>query len=300
MAQTELQNLWNNARVDLVNPTRQDVIIGLLARNLQLACEIVQNPGLWIMPISAILVRCMIETQIRLAWLIKRGSDTDFKDYVEYGLGQEKLYIEHLKRLSVEDRLDKQQIIGDIEEREKWINAQRFTFLLPVDVGGGNKGKDLRVMADELLPHATDFGLRVTDETERTLRTTAFALSFDETRFFRYLLDFGNRLSVLRRHLRLADEPELFAEEMRRAQREERVGMSLQRIQFFRYFGGKGLKAISVMWLICLTSGLLMLVALDRIPEDSVPYLVSIPIAIGVMALGTTLSLGLRAMRSRE
>ena len=80
----------------------------------------------------------------------------------------------------------------------------------------------------------------------------------------------------------------------------DRVGTSLQRIQLFRYFGGKGLKAISLMWLICLTSGLLMLVALDRIPENSVPYLVSIPIAIGVMALWTTLSLGLRAMRSRE
>ena len=98
----------------------------------------------------------------------------------------------------------------------------------------------------------------------------------------------------------MVGEQELFAESMHRAQREERVGMSLQRIQFFRYFGGKSLKAISLMWLICLTSGLLMLVALDRIPENSVPYLVSIPIAIGVMALGTTLSLGLRAMRSRE
>lgn len=149
MAQTELQNMWNDARVDLANPTRHDVIIGLLARNLQLACDVVQNPGLWIMPISTILLRCMIETQIRLTWLIKCGNDTDFKDYVEYGLGQEKLYVEHLKRLSVEDRPDKKEIIEDIELREKWIRAQRSTFLLPVDIGGGNKGKDLRVMADE-------------------------------------------------------------------------------------------------------------------------------------------------------
>lgn len=149
MTQTELQNLWNDARVDLADPTRHNVIIGLLARNLGLACDIVQNPGLWIMPISAILVRCMIETQIRLTWLIRCGTDMDFKDYVEYGLGQEKLYVEHLKRLSLEDRLDKQEITEDIEGREKWINAQRFTFLLPVDVGGGNKGKNLRVMAEE-------------------------------------------------------------------------------------------------------------------------------------------------------
>lgn len=155
------------------------------------------------------------------------------------------------------------------------------------------------VLPDELLPHATDFGLSVNDEAERALRTTAFELSFDETGFFRYLLDFGNRLSVLRRHLKLVGEQELFAESMRRAQREDRVGTSLQRIQFFRYFGGKGLTAISLMWLICLTFGLLMLVALDRIPENSLPYLVSIPIAIGVMAVGITLSLGLRALRSR-
>jgi hypothetical protein len=156
------------------------------------------------------------------------------------------------------------------------------------------------LLPDELLPHASDFDLSVDDETERRLRTTAFELSFDESGFFRYLLDLGNRLSLLRRYLSLAGEQELFADSMRRAQREDRVGISLQRIQFFRYFGGNSLKAISVMWLICLTFGLLMLVALDRIPEHSLPYLVSIPIAIGVMAIGITLSLGLRALRSRE
>ncbi len=156
------------------------------------------------------------------------------------------------------------------------------------------------VLPDNLLPQATDFSFNVTDETERTLRTTAFALSVDETRFFRYLLDFGNRLLVLRRHLKLVGEQELFADSIHRAQREDRVGKSLQRIQFFRYFGGNGMKVISVMWLICLASGLLILVALDKIPENSLASLVSIPIAIGVIALGTTLSLGLRAMRSRE
>ena len=156
------------------------------------------------------------------------------------------------------------------------------------------------VLPDELLPHAADFGLSLNDETDSRLRSTAFELSSDETGFFRYLLDFGNRLLLLRRHLKLVGEEELFADSMRRAQREDRVGISLQRIQFFSYFGGKSLKVISVMWLICLTFGLLMLVALDRIPEHSLPYLVSIPIAIGVIAVGITLSLGLRALRSRE
>lgn len=145
----ELKALYNSMKVDLANPIRHDVIIGLLARNLQLACDIAQNPGLWVLPISAILIRCMIETQIRLTWTIKSGNDKELRDYVEYGLGQEKLYVEHLKRISEQERPDKQEIIDDIKSRESWMNAQRFTFLQPVDVGGGTQGKDLRKLAEE-------------------------------------------------------------------------------------------------------------------------------------------------------
>jgi hypothetical protein len=156
------------------------------------------------------------------------------------------------------------------------------------------------VLPGELLTQADDFGIIVKDDTERTLRTEAFMLTSDEEKFFRYFLDFGNRLSVLRRHLKMAGEPEIFTEGIRRAQREDRIGMSLQRIQFFGYFSGRGLKVISLMWLVCLTFGLLILMALDKIPESVLGYLVAIPMAIGFLAIGTTLSLGLRAMHSRE
>ena len=145
----EVKNLWSKAKIDLANSTRYDVTAGLLARNLQFACDVTGNPSLWVMPIAAILLRCMIETQIRLAWLIKCGSDKDFKDYVEFGLGQEKLLVEHYKRLSKEGRPDRQRILDEIEDREMWINAQKWEFLLAVDVGGGSQGKDLRTMADE-------------------------------------------------------------------------------------------------------------------------------------------------------
>jgi len=145
----ELKTLWNRARIDLSNPTRTDVIAGLLARNLQFACDIVQSPNLWVMPIAAILIRCMVETQIRLQWFIKCGTAKDLEEYVKFGLGQEKLLVEHYKRISKEDRPDRQTILDDIQARETWINAQLFTFLLPVDVGTGTQGKDLRILADE-------------------------------------------------------------------------------------------------------------------------------------------------------
>jgi hypothetical protein len=148
-SQEELESLWNKVSVDLAQPTRTNVIGGLLARNLQLACDIVESPSLWVMPIAAILIRCMVDTQIRLQWLMKRGTQKDFEEYVQYGLGQEKLLVEHLKRISKQDRPDRDIILAEIQDREAWINAQLYTILLPVDVGGGSWGKDLRILAEE-------------------------------------------------------------------------------------------------------------------------------------------------------
>jgi len=147
--EAELQALWNRTKIDPYAPTQVNVIAGLLSRNLQFTSDIVQNPYLWRMPTGAILIRCMVETQIRLQWLIKCGEDKDYKEYVEFGLGQEKLLLEHYKRISQDDRPDRQMILDDIERREEWINAQLYTFLLPVDIGGGTHGKDLRKLAEE-------------------------------------------------------------------------------------------------------------------------------------------------------
>jgi len=146
---TELRDLWNKARIDPYEPARTNVVAGLLARSLQFASDIAQNPYLWRMPIGAILIRCMVETEIRLQWLIKCGKKEDFKEYIDFGLGQEKLLVEHYKRISQSDRPDQQMILDDIEQREAWINSQLYSFLLPVDIGGGAQGKDLRTLAEE-------------------------------------------------------------------------------------------------------------------------------------------------------
>ena len=145
----ELRNIWNKARIDTYEPARTNVVAGLLARSLQFASDIVQNPYLWRMPISAILIRCMVENEIRLQWLIKCGKEGDFKEYIDFGLGQEKLLVEHYKRISQSDRPDQKMILEEIEKREAWIDSQLYSFLIPVDIGGGVQGKDLRALADE-------------------------------------------------------------------------------------------------------------------------------------------------------
>jgi len=76
----------------------------------------------------------------------------------------------------------------------------------------------------------------------------------------------------------------------------DEVAENMSKINFFRELSGNKLKAISFMWLLCLSVGLLMLVALDSIPVS----LVMIPMILGIAAIGVTLSVILQSISSIE
>lgn len=155
------------------------------------------------------------------------------------------------------------------------------------------------VTPHELLLQANTYGLPINKKMENEVRNKATQLSYSEIAFFNYLLLFGDKLSELSRELQLESRGSRhLSEALWRARRVDTVGMSLNRINFFNRFVGKGLKIVSLMWLLCLTIGLLLLVSLDRIPNHILPCLTSATVAIGVAALGMTLSLVFRAVRS--
>ena len=85
-----------------------------------------------------------------------------------------------------------------------------------------------------------------------------------------------------------------------RASRIDRASDSLWKLSFINYFKGKGIVIISTLWLTCLALGLFTLFALDKIPINLLPYLASLPLAIGVIAIGTTLTFGFRAMSGKK
>lgn len=154
---------------------------------------------------------------------------------------------------------------------------------------------------DQLLIRAHTYGLLIDEGLKDKLNHKAIQLSLSEIAFFKYLLDFDDKLSVLASELKLESKGSPFlSQALWRARRVDTVGVSLSRIYFFNSFVGNGLKVVSLMWLLCLTIGLFLLVSLDRIPNHILPCLTSATVAIGVVALGTTLSLGFRAMRSSD
>jgi len=68
------------------------VLPGLLARASMLGLDMLTSQSLWVGEIGGILLRCLCETLILLAWLIKKEDKELYHKYVQYSFGQQDLY----------------------------------------------------------------------------------------------------------------------------------------------------------------------------------------------------------------
>ncbi len=150
-AMREVADLAEAFPSDLAAPRRPEVLLGLLQRQAEMASDLAALPFLSTFPWGEMALRAMCETLIRLSWFAKRDSADDYDWFVDYGLGQEKLHIEHLKRLLEEnpERPDHSFVETEIKDRGRWLDVQRYGFLQAVDVGSGTNDKDLRKMAED-------------------------------------------------------------------------------------------------------------------------------------------------------
>jgi hypothetical protein len=144
----ELQRSWNKMSVDLAKPMKDEVLGGLIARQARLTTAIARDPYLWSVDTGRILLRCMVDAHITLAWLVRKATEDDFQSFVQYGLGQDKLLVEHLEAQVDSEDAAAEVTRKTIEGMRTWIDSQLFTYLLPVNVGSWAK-KSPRAMAEE-------------------------------------------------------------------------------------------------------------------------------------------------------
>jgi hypothetical protein len=123
-----------------------EVIGGLLARQATLAKEIAGAPSIWNGHGAPILLRAMADVYINLVWLIIDPPIRCLK-YISFGLGQAKLELEH-RRAEIGTRTPTSEETLMLEDRERWIDRQRVTFLQDVDLGKWS-GLSVRQMAEE-------------------------------------------------------------------------------------------------------------------------------------------------------
>jgi len=146
LLQESLKERWNLIPKDIYENHVVEVITSLLSRQTSLAKRIAKNPGIWDFHIGPIVLRTMVDVHINLAWILTNPKDRS-KKFIDYGLGQEKLQIEHLKNSEVEEEL-REDLELMIEAKTSWLNAQHFSFLTTVDVGSWS-GVNTREMAEK-------------------------------------------------------------------------------------------------------------------------------------------------------
>jgi Family of unknown function (DUF5677) len=143
-----VDEIWAKLPVDIYESEFFEVIGALLARQCNLAVKIALNSCLWDYHASPLFLRPMTDCYITAAWIFRDPLERARK-FISYGLGQEKLHIEHLRSTLDEcDPADRQRLKRLIEAREGWVNSQHFAFLQHVDVGSWS-GISTRQMAEE-------------------------------------------------------------------------------------------------------------------------------------------------------
>jgi hypothetical protein len=139
-----LDERWKKIPLNLYDSEVYEVIGGLLARQATLSIQLAENPMIWNPHIAPLILRSMTDAHITLAWILTKEFEERARQYILYGLGQEKKLIEHFKNESDND----EDIQSLIDFKEKWIESQRYPFLTEVNLGSWS-GSNTRIMAQE-------------------------------------------------------------------------------------------------------------------------------------------------------
>ena len=143
---SELAARWRLWRLDLMKPELHEVVGALMARQVTLATQLARSPGIWNAHAAPVLLRCMTDAYITLAWILKDPVERS-RRFVLYGLGQQKLILEHRKAaLSAEGKDAEQDPV--VKATDAWLNAQRFGFLTEVNVASWSE-VPVREMAEK-------------------------------------------------------------------------------------------------------------------------------------------------------
>ena len=142
-----LQERCEIVEVDLYDTATNEVAGALIARQATLSIQLSCSPVSWNGHVAPLFLRAMVDAHISLAWVLKEPA-TRAKQFILYGLGQEKLFIEHLKTELEGRNGEDSQLASLIKAREDWLNAQRRDFMTEVNVGAWS-GHNTREMAAE-------------------------------------------------------------------------------------------------------------------------------------------------------
>jgi hypothetical protein len=144
-ASDELFRRWDLWRVDLSEAEVYEVVGALLARQVTLATQLARCPHAWNGHVAPLILRAMADVFISVAWILGEPLERARK-FIRFGLGRLKLEVEHRRAEAEPSDSEAQEFI---KLQEEWINEQRFSFLVDVDLSPVWSGVNTRQMAEE-------------------------------------------------------------------------------------------------------------------------------------------------------
>ena len=145
-AREELELRWKRWPLDLSKNDFHEVVGALLARQTSLAVQLAESPPIWNGHVAPIILRAMADVHITVVWIFRDPMNRP-KMFIHYGLGQQKLQLEH-RRADMKSREPYKGETEHLNSVEQWINSQRAMFLTEVDLGNWS-GTTARKMAEE-------------------------------------------------------------------------------------------------------------------------------------------------------
>ena len=141
---------WSQVTPEIFAKHIHECIGGLLARQATLSIELANSPSIWNGHIAPLILRCMTDAYITLAWILGDAPDRSAK-YIHYGLGQEKLFVEYLEEELHDnpDGYDAEAVREMIRMRKSWLNSQIAEWATEVNIGSWS-GISTREMAKEI------------------------------------------------------------------------------------------------------------------------------------------------------
>ncbi|HWU45069.1 MAG TPA: DUF5677 domain-containing protein [Bdellovibrio sp.] len=144
----ELRSRVENFQPDFKEPEGFSILTALLARQATLMLELLSAPQIWNGHSAPLFLRAMTDVHITFCWILLNPAERA-KQYMEHGLGQAVLILEHQKQsMAATFEEDKAQYEELIQHEEAWINSQKWHFMVNVNIGAWS-GKTTRVMAEE-------------------------------------------------------------------------------------------------------------------------------------------------------
>lgn len=136
--------------VDLHDPSKHEVVTGLVVRSARAAIRTLHHPDLWSGEHGSTTMRILVETEIVLRWMQHSGDPDVYRKYQEYGHGKRKLMRRHFDGL-LADIADPPQFLKDaavsLENKTGGSWAEEFQ---DVSVEKTFANRDLRQMAADV------------------------------------------------------------------------------------------------------------------------------------------------------